>query len=69
MEKVEKLTKNEVAWIVAALTNEMTRMEREANEEGGLTASLKKLRAEQYDVIALKLSSALGNGDRRIKIV
>lgn len=64
---MEKFTRNEIAWITAALVNESDRLEK-LSEQGGVCGSLNKLRSEQLEGLADRFSRALGNGDKRMKI-
>ena len=64
---MEKFTRNEIAWITAALVNESSRLEKLA-EQGGAFGSLNKLRSDQLKGIAGRFSVTLGHGDKRIKI-
>lgn len=63
---MEKFTRNEIAWITAALVNESNRLEKLV--EQGVCGSLNKLRSEQLEGLADRFARALGNGDKRMKI-
>ena len=66
---MQSFTKKEIEWIAREIANAAERLKQvRGTAETQLECSLCTLRAEQFQIIAEKLSAVVANGDKQIAI-
>ena len=66
---MQSFTKKEIEWIAREIADAAERLKQvRGTAETQLERSLCTLRAEQFQIIAEKLSAVVANGDKRIAI-